>query len=353
MQKNYTISLFILAGIFLSACNEPVPVAPKAKSTEQAAVLVKVATVHNEEIPRTVLRTGTLRALESTQIITQEEGRITRLPYYPGDAVKSGDLLYELDDTLLRAELNKALAQRKQAEEDVRRNTTLQRKGVVSEDELNRAITALDVARAEEALLRTRLGYTRQLANSDGVVTERLAEPGDIAQRFEHLLTLINPHVLITDVSVSELVLPALHVGAEVKVSIDALGNSEYNGRILRIHPTVDPVSRQGIVEIMLAPSPPGSIPGQLCRVSLSGDAKPRLLIPFNALRSDADGEFVYRIDAQDRVQRVAVDTGDYFNERIEIRTGLQNGDRIVTRGFFDLKPGSLIRTEPSVSTVN
>ena len=100
-------------------------------------------------------------ARREVKVYTQEEGRITALPLYEGDKVGKGDVLVRLDDTLIRAQLSRASATRKQAEQDVKRLKELRTRKLVSEDEYTRALTQLDVARADEHVLKTRLGYTK------------------------------------------------------------------------------------------------------------------------------------------------------------------------------------------------
>lgn len=306
--------------------------------------MVSVIEVRNEPLAQTVVRSGTLRARRSVRLHSQEEGRIDKLTVFEGDPVEAGTVLVRLDDRLVRAELNKAEATRRQAAQDHARLQRLVARKLVSEDELLRAETTLRVAEAEESLLKTRLGYATLSAPFDAVVTERKVEPGDVVPRFAHLLTLEDPGSLITEVPVSELVLPTLRVGDVVQVRIDALGDVQHIGRIERIHPTIDAATRQGLIEIALTPVPPGARAGQLCRVELPGMTRPRRTIPLIALRQDPEGDYVYRVDAEGLARRTAVRTGAALGERIEILDGLADGDRVVTRGFINLSPGKPAR---------
>ncbi len=172
----------------------------------------------------------------------------------------------QLDDALLRAQLDKAGAGSRQARLDLKRIEGLIKKRAVSKDELSRTTTALDIARAEQRMLDIRVGYTRITAPFSGVVTERLMEPGDIASKNSHLLTLTDPQSLVMEIHVSELLLPHVAQGDLVSVRIDALGDDNHKGRIQRIHPELDAVTRQGRVEVALDPVPPvpalASLPG-------------------------------------------------------------------------------------------
>ena len=284
------------------------------------------------------------------KILTREEGRIAQLPYYEGDRVHKGDLLLRLDDTLLQAQLEKAVAQRRQAQLDLKRVDQLQRRQLVAEEAIARARTALDVAQAEEDLLRTRLSYTRQAAPFDGVVSDRLAEPGDAVPRFTHVLTVIDPTSLVTEVNVSELLLSDLAVGDPVAVRIDALGGTPYTGHIQRIHPQVDPTTRQGTVEVTLQPAPKGARAGQLCRVTLRGHPAQRLTVPFAALRRDSGGPYVLRID-EGKAVRTAVATGINLEDRVEVLQGIDEGQQVVTKGFLGLTEATPVQVVDSLAT--
>lgn len=327
----------------LGACSkEATP--PQAAAAAREAHLVKTVAVQSENLSVNAVRTGTLRARREVKIYNQEEGTVTALPFYEGDRVRAGAPLASLDGALLQAQLDKAAATRRQAETDLARLRELVKKKLVADEPLVRAETALEVAKSEEALLRTRLGYTVIRAPFDGVVTARLVEPGDAVPRHTHLLTVADPASLITQVTVSELLLPALTVGDAVSVRIDALGEREFTGRIERIHPTVDPNTRQGIVEVVLAPVPAGARAGQLSRVTLNAALTPRLVVPFEAVQHDRDGEFVYVLDGDGKARRRAVQSGLRLADRVEIRGGLEAGQQVVVKGFLGLSDGKPVK---------
>ena len=292
------IGMLVVLGLQACAKRED-PVTPP-----KPAHLVEVATVTRDSVSTSHERTGTLKVRRSVRVFTQEEGRITSLPYYEGDQVKRGEPVLGLEDELLKAQLAKVQANRRQAEVDVKRAQRLARSKAISEDERVRAQTALDVAIAEERVLRARLGYTQVRAPFDAVISQRLAEPGDVVPRHSHVLTLADPSSLVTEVKVSELLIPHLKTGDQVDVRIDALGRQKYAGRILRIHPTLDAFTRQGIVEILLDPVPAGSRAGQFCRVTLQTAAVKRLFVPFRALKRNREFEYVYLLDGDHRARQ-------------------------------------------------
>ena len=341
--------MLLLAPLLLVGCDggDASPSAPpsaKGGKRPPKVHLVETVTVQSEPLAYRAERTGSLRARREVRLFNQEEGRVAELIPFEGDRVEEGAVVARLDQTLLRAQLDKAEAQRRQAELDLKRLQKLAKQRLAAEDELARARTALQVARAEEVLLETRLGYTVIRAPFFGVVTERLTEPGDVAPRHTHLLTLMDPQSLIMEARVSELLLPDIAEGDAVEMRIDALGDDRHRGVIRRIHPTVDPRTRMGRVEIALEPAPAGARPGQLARVLLEGRGDERLALPFHALRRDDRGEYLFVLGDDGKVARRAVRSGPRLAERVAILDGVGAGERVVTKGFLGLVAGTAVK---------
>lgn len=336
----------LLLVVFLSACEKA---AEDVKAKRPAKThLVEVVEAQRMNIAIERERTGTLMANQEIQIYNQEEGQIISLPFFEGDQVTQGELLVSLDDRLLQTQLARTQALRRKAEQDLKRIRGLANKQMAAQIELTRLETELAVARADEKALQTRLNYTQILSPINGVVSQRLSEPGNIAERYTHLLTVSDQSRLTTEVSVSELLINKLQMSAEVDIEIDALQQvGAIKGRIERIHPNLNPVTRTGLVEISLEPVPQGARPGQLARIKLRTQEAERLLIPFTALRRDSEGEYVFIVNDKQQAQKVAVLSGLRIAENIEILKGIDAKQYVVIRGFTDL------RDQQKVTVVN
>ncbi|MET0101122.1 MAG: efflux RND transporter periplasmic adaptor subunit [Sedimenticola sp.] len=338
---------FIFIALLLAGtggCTEKPGAEKKAKKRTSRDHLVEVITTRNEQTRSSHERTGSLRARRTVRIHNQEEGRVTAVPFYEGDRVKQGESLVRLADDLLQAELEKARATTRQANVDLKRIRGLVKKRAASEDELARAQTAVDVARAEQKLLETRIGYTRITAPFAGVISERKIEPGDVVSKHSHLLTVTDPGSLVTEIHVSELLLPHLKNGDPVSVRIDALGSGRFTGSILRIHPELDSLTRQGVVEVLLEPVPDGARAGQFARVTLQTAQAERLLVPFGAIRRDREGEYVFLMGQDQKARQARIRSGIRLAEKIEVLEGLESGQRVITRGFLGLTEGKKVK---------
>jgi RND family efflux transporter MFP subunit len=333
----------------ISACNQITgadkkPAEGKSVRAKRPAHAIETVIVSRQAISIKRTLTGTLEAPRTVHIHTEQSGRIIELPYYEGDRVNKDAVLVKLDDALLRANLAKAIASRKQAELDLKRLKRLVPSKLASEDELARASTSLDLAIAEESLQRTLLSRTIIKAPYDAIISERLKEPSDIVAVNEHILTLFDPKLMTAAIQVPEQLHGRVATGDSVKMRIDSLGDSSFAARILRIHPVIDPNTRQGTIEVRVDPVPVSARPGQLCRVTLETAETPRRLIPLNALQFDAKGSYVYRVSEDSKALRTAVTIGLQIGESIEIIDGVEDGDEIVSKGFLGLKSGKTVR---------
>ncbi len=335
----------LLAALFMTACTDTSDSNAKTKKRKPSAHLVAIDKSKSMNLSTPSTRAGTLLALRQVRVFNQEEGKITALPFHPGDKFTKGKLLVSLDGSLLRAQQDKALATRKQAEQDLRRTTSLVKKRLAAEDERARFETELRVAKAEEQLLRTRLAYTTIKAPFDGTVTERLLEPGDIAPRHTHILTIIDPESMITRVHVSELLLARLKTGDPADITIDALGKQVFRGKISRIYPAINPKTRLGTIEVTFDKIPAQAQAGSLCRVRLMPPAQSYLMIPFTALRRDEQGEFVFTINDKQQASKQYVSTGLRHQNLIAVNSGLEADTVIITKGFLGLKEGKKVRS--------
>jgi membrane fusion protein (multidrug efflux system) len=348
-MSKYLIWFTLVDLLFTTACNQPTTPTPRSEKTPTPH-WVETITVQPESLNTNAVYTGSLRAKKIVHLVTQEEGRIIQLPYYEGDVVTANTLLVQLDDSLLQAELDKAIAIHKQARVNVQRLQKLAQQKLIAAEELLRAQTEQEVAQAEENILRTRLSYMTITAPFTGIITARLAEPGEVVSPNTSVLTLIDPLSLVIEVAVPERLFSQLHLQELVSVRIDALGTQNLPGLISRLHPTIDPLTRLGKVEVVLKPLPQEARAGQFCRVTIDSKMTPRLTIPYSALRRDQEGEYVFLLDAQQLAQRQSVRSGLHLADKVEILEGLTAGQTVINKGFLGLQSGKGVQAIKSVN---
>jgi len=402
-HQRYSLLFLLVTTIFLLQSCSDSEKSSKRKRHARAHWVTEYK-ISMQPIILNTTRTGTIEVKRSVKLFSQEEGVITKLTVDKGDHVDKDTLLIKIDDALIVALLAKASATREQARQNLIRNQRLSRKQLVSTDQLIKAQTSYKIATAEESLLKTRVNNTIIKAPFTGIITERNTDKDNFIAKHRHILTLIDPLTYIIKVQISELLIPHYKLNDTVSIQIDALGSKKVLGNIVRIHPTIDPATRQGTLEIKMHVTPAGTKAGQLCRVTLTSAPRSGLSIPFNSLRQDKDGEFVFVIvkgkkkprkkgrTAKTRdqkqtpvkeqrgpektrtvkaiikkphagkkpkrkstlfvVKRQSVRSGLRHGTLVEIPEGLSVGLRIVKRGFLGLRPRKeVVVVNPNKST--
>jgi len=346
---NTLLSIAMLG--LLAGCDDK----PAARKHKAKVTNVHVTQVIRQGLAEKQLISGSIEALSTVRIYTQEPGRIKSLPFYPGDKVEKGQIISVLDDAILIREFEKARAQHSQAKLDLKRLKRLAPRKLASKEQLSRAQTLVAQAAAELNLYKTRLSYAKIHAPITGVITQRLVEAGDVVSLHKHILSIADVSQLKITLSLSELTISQLKEGMAVLIRVDALGDSKFSGKILRIHPTIDTASRQGSVEIIFDQVPQGALPGQLSRVEINTVTAARLVIPISAIRNDSIGEYVYRVNEKNEAKRTRIQTGIQVNEWVEVISGLKLNDSIVTKGFQGLAKAKTVNiiNESSKQNIN
>jgi len=348
-----SLSAGLASCLLLAACDSGSGTNASTHQVKSSNHRVDVTVVENKAVALTQTVSGTLEAVTKIRLYNEESGRITRLPYHEGDSVKKGQLLAQLDDDFLKLDVAEARASREQAELDLSRLKKLLPKKISTEEEVARARTELDLAAAEEKRQLTRLKRSNIKAPIDGLITRRLYEPGDMVAVQSHILSIIEPTALRLKADLAERWLPLVKKGQTVSLKIDALGDTEFNAQVARIHPTINTSTHKGTVEILLSPIPAGARVGQFSRAKIELTATNRLILPVHAIHYEPSGAYVFRVIEDEKqetvVEKVSFVQGQQFASVAEILSGLSAGDRIVSRGFMGLRTGK----EVEVSSKN
>ncbi len=334
----YSLVIMLL---LLSACNEQTATKQLRK---KILPVVETAQTSIQLLNHKITLTGTLKPLRTIHFYNQAPGMLVTLPFYEGDQVSKGDVIARLDDTIIKAEYDKAAATLKQSHVDYGRLAKLAKTNLTSKELLVRARTKIALDQAEYNLQEKRLSYTKIKAPWDGIISERLVEPGDVLPLHTHFATLIDTTSLLVRISLSELYLSKIQQGDSVTYQIDALGKTSWSANILRIYPQINAQTRKGIIEVNLQPVPKGARPGQLARINLLTKKEQVLVIPLSAIRYDQQGAYVFVVDQKQQIQRKKIITGKQYPQQMEILSGLKAGDTIVKKGQFGLRSGKKVK---------
>ena len=334
--SKFSLLIPLISVLSLTACSSDDNSSSKKRIGKDHKVEISIASVTPVQHKQVV--SGSLEAINSIKLYSEENSRITALPFYESDVIKRGDILVTLDSQLIQADLDKAIAESQQAKVSLKRLKKLLPKKLASEEDVTLAATTLNVALAEEKRQRARLARTSIKAAFNGVISQRNYEPGDVIAANSHILTLIDPNILRVRLLLSEQWISLVKTGSVVDISIDALGDKMFSGNISRIYPTINPSTRKGTLEITLSPTPAGARAGQLARVNIQTETTDKLVIPSRSIHHDIDGAHVFIVNEKMKAQKASIQQGLDFGVVTEVISGVSAGDKIVSKGFLGLR---------------
>ena len=275
-----------------------------------------------------------------------------------GDRVKEGNPLAVVDDSLLRQQIIQAEAALGRASSysstvagDFERISALYGEQVVSRRQFDHAqgearIAARQVQEARAALdqLKIMLGYHTITAPVSGVVLTRSLDPGDTSSQAPAFIIGSGEKVKVSG-AVPERLFVGVKAGQKAEVTVDALPGRSFEGAVSRVHPSLDPVTRTGKVDVLL--SPEGALlPGMYARVTISTGARQGLGLPLESVgRLAGTGESVCYVieDGVARLRKITV--GGEQDNRIEVLAGLGREDGVISARSEKIRDGVLVRT--------
>jgi len=340
-------SLLVAAALalpaLLGACSDDSPAAIGTGGAVDAAPVVLGQVEQREFVPE-IEGLGTARARESVLVTARVSGRIEEFYFKEGARTGAGQPLVRLENDEERAELKAAEAEAEQAGSRHRRLTELSGRGLVSRDQLDEQNQVLKSAQARLELARVRLAQRTVRAPFAGVLGFRQQSLGSLVQAGTPIVTLDAVETLRVEFSVSEALLGDLAPGATVEVRAAAWPDRLFTGRISALGTRVDEVTRAAPVQALLDNRDGALKPGMLLNVHAQGRARSALFVPEAAVAPENARQFVWRVGADDKAEKVEIALGARLTGSVEVREGLAAGDRVVLEGHAHLRPGSLVR---------
>lgn len=275
-------------------------------------------------------------------IESKVSGRIDKMLVTPGQKVQAGELLVALDVREIQAKLDQATPVRDQAEKDLKRFTDLLAKRVITQQEFEAAQSKAQVARAAVIEAETMLGYAKVSAPFAGVVTRKLADVGDLATPGKPLIEMEDPSALRLEAAVPEAIIDRVSLGSKLMVRI---GAKEFEGIVREMSPTADPNSRTLLVKLDLPPTP-GLRTGQFGRVAVPVAETSVLRVPASSVIRRGQMELVF-IRNGNRAQLRIVKTGKQIGEEMEVVSGVNAGEEVITAGVSEISDGQPIEVRP------
>lgn len=337
----------------------------------RTAMTVDTARAARHEVVDAITVVGNLIAEATVDVVPRVAGRIDNVAVKLGDRVTRGQLIAKIEDRELREQIRQAEAQLevnkstviarqndlKVQENVLERTKRLGEAGITpkqqvedAESRFNSASSQVDVAKAQQLSTQARidelkitLSNTTVLSPLDGFISKRNLDSGGFANANTAIVTVVDISTVRLVASLVEKGFNKITAGVSADVEVDTFPGEQFKGQVSRVAPVFDPATRTAAMEIEV-PNPGFRLkPGSYARVRLTVERRAEALtVPRNAVVDTEGKRGVYLVEAQTARFR-EVQTGLIDSERIEITSGLNDGDRVVTVGALALRDGDRI----------
>jgi RND family efflux transporter MFP subunit len=273
-------------------------------------------------------------------------GQVKELYVRKGDAVKKGQILLKLDDLVIKRQIDQLQTQLSFAKDLYQRQQNLWKENIGTEVQLLQAKNSVDNIEKQISIIKEQQSFTSVYAEMDGVLDDVNVKVGELFSGAGQI-KLINTSDLKVTAQVPENYLEKVKVGTSLKVILPDINRT--TDAVIRVAgKLIDPLSRSFYIEAKL---PADNIfrPNQVAQVKILDYSNANALtIPVNTLQTDDKGKFVM-VSAKENGKTVAhkkpVVAGELYGDKIEIKSGLQAGDLLITEGYQSVYDGQTITT--------
>lgn len=335
----------ILTAILLVGCSKQQAgggFAPPPMPVETADVTARTVTDNFEAV-------GTIEAIDAVTIVSEIDALVISVPFQEGARINKGQLIAQLDDTQLRAELSRAEALRDQKKVTFDRIKSLADRGAVPPQDFDDASAAIKVAEAELDMIKARLAKTRIVAPFSGMIGARRVSPGAFVRAGTPITQLAALDELKVTFAAPERYYSQLDKGAEVAVSTSAYPDYELKGKIEVIEPVVDYATRSTQIIAHVRNPELKFRPGMSANVAaVLSQRENALLVPDEAVFAEGNQSLVFVIKDDSTVVRTPIQIGSRQRETVEIVDGLEPGMMVVRAGHQKLFDGAKVMPIPA-----
>ena len=355
-MKKWLICSLVITGLFVGGCSKK---EDKKTILQKKPIEVEVEQVARGDLVKLLCFKGSVAPWRKANIQPDVSGRILNIYKKPGDRVRKGDLLAQLDTTTLQLQLKQAQAAlevakagRRDAQINFARLKKLYEKEAISQMQYEKWELGLEAAYTQEKSAEANLNVVKHtLGNSfmkapfAGIVTNKYLEEGDMINPMMGMtpgvLTVMDLEQVKILLDVPSEEIEQVQIGQECQVKISSWPSESFNGKVYSKNLAADPVSKTFKVEIQVGNSEIKIKAGVFAEVAIEVlRKKDVLLIPISSLINDS---YVITLE-EGKAKKVNVKVGLRNQSNCEILSGLNIGDKVVTVGNYDLKEGSPLK---------
>jgi membrane fusion protein (multidrug efflux system) len=297
-----------------------------------------------------VRASGRIEAVQAVDLRPDEQGRITELLFREGQGVAEGTPLVRIDDAMLRAQAERAAADRDLARQQLERVRRLRAENASSPADLERAEAAARSAEASLALLQLQVERTTVRAPFAGVVGQRFVSAGDYVTTATRLLTLQTMDPQRAVIEVPERYAGQLRRGQAVEFTVAAHPGRVFRAEVEFIDPVVQPGSRTIVVKARAPNAEQLLKPGMFVEARLATARRAgAIVVPEDAVQPLRAANVVWTV-VEGKASRRVVQLGARSEGVVEVVSGVDAGELVVVGGLERMAEGMAVAAQPRVS---
>ncbi len=342
-MKNTQTILFILSIgtiFFLASCASKSPGEVPKNSSRGGMLTVNGVIVQPQPLDNVVRSSGTVLASESVDLVTEAAGRIEKIAFTEGTHVKKNELLVKINDDDLRAQLKKTELQIQLASEQEKRQKQLFEINGISKEQYDIALNQVNTLKADKENLVTSIRKREIRSPFDGIIGLRYISEGSYVSQTTRIASIQKINPLKVDFSIPEKYADDVAVGDPVEFSSDE-ANLNFSGRLYAIEPKIDPVTRTLQLRAMCDNKNEKIFPGAYVQIALRLKKIPdALMVPSQSIIPVLKGQSIL-VKRRGVVVSLPVQTGIRTASNVQILSGLNAGDTVLTTGLMQAQPGA------------
>lgn len=291
---------------------------------------------------------GTILAINGVNISPQLAGTVSKIDFNSGQMVTEGQLILELDTSLVQAQLDEATSAMNLANATFKRYTKLYEQKAVAESDLDAARSAYNQAVGNVNAIKAQISFMQIKAPFSGRIGLRLVNLGQYLAPGTVIATLQSVDPIWVDFPIPSQDIPQLQLNGAITLTTDSDSKTVYQGKIIAINSAVDQTTRMVTVRAEVN-NPTGSlVPGMFANVKVLLPIQTNVVtVPASAVTYTLYGESIFVLtptsNQQYTAKLVSVNPGLKQNERVVIPKGINPGDLVVTNGQLNLQNGSIV----------
>ncbi|WP_372964714.1 efflux RND transporter periplasmic adaptor subunit [Marinobacter sp.] len=323
-------------------------------SQPQPPAIVSVTQAMTEYWQPNIKAVGSIVAINGIAVANEVPGVIQTINFESGDTVSKGDVLIELDAAIDEAALRTRRAEAQLAAQEFKRISDLLPKRAVSQSQYDTAKANYDAARALVNEAEAQLSKKVIRAPFDGTLGIRMVDQGEYIPTGSPIVEVNMLHPIYADYTLSEKYLPNIDRDYPVSVTVAAVPDQIFEGKVSAINSSVNPETRTVRVRATLNNEENKLRPGMFATIQTGQPIEHEVVtLPRTAISYNTYGNFVFVVVENDNgeliTERRTVTTGEIRNGRVAVTSGLESGETVIAKGLLRLRAGQrvTIQEEP------